>query len=113
MRALTRKSGADDKPTSMQFDGTIKGGLDVLEWSRDGDTSARFQYRPDMPEQADRQARVLLVDPYRRWEIVPVGATIHINQDGNLELELPEGYDPEDQPQLPVVPSAPKEDDPE
>jgi hypothetical protein len=90
VKAFTRRQAEDEKPTSMVFDETEQNGLDILEWSRDGDTSARFQYRPDLPDEHDRQARVLLLEPHRHWAVVPKGSTIHINRDGDLELEIPE-----------------------
>jgi hypothetical protein len=80
-----RGAAAEARPTSMTYDGT--NGLEILEWSRDGDTSARFQYRPELP---DEPARVRVQEPHQEWLIVPVGATIHLNRDGDLELELPD-----------------------
>jgi predicted ATP-binding protein involved in virulence len=99
VKAFQRKKDDDERPTSMTFDGTAKSGLDIVEWSRDPDTSARFQYRPELP---DEPARVLLVDPVRQWVIVPVGAVIHINSDGDLELEI-------SQPEEPKTEEAPAE----
>ena len=95
MKAFQRTSSKDDddKPLSMTYTGD--NGRDVLEWSRDGDTSARFQHRPELP---DEPARVLVYNPFPSWEIVPVGATIHINREGNLELELPEPETKEEAP---------------
>lgn len=87
MKAFQRKSEGEPKAREMVFDGT--NGRDVIEWSRDENLTARFQHRPELPEEHDRQARVLLVEPLR-WEVVPPGSTISLDGDGDLVLTLPE-----------------------
>lgn len=86
-----RKAATDGKPVSIVFTGTNGG--EVTEWSRDADTIARFQHRPELPEEP---ARVLLLEPHRYWAIVPVGATIRLKRDDSLELILPDAETPEE-----------------
>jgi hypothetical protein len=78
----------EEKPTSVVFDGS--NGAEVTEWSRDGDLSARFMHRPELPDERDREARVLLTRPNLHWEVVPPGSTISLDRDNNLVLTLPE-----------------------
>jgi hypothetical protein len=82
----------EEKPTSVVFDGN--NGAEVTEWSRDGDLSARFMHRPELPDERDREARVLLAKPHIHWEVVPVGSTISLDREGNLVLTLPQPDEP-------------------
>lgn len=82
---LGRKAVKDVKPVRIKYTGS--NGLEVLEWSRDDNTTARFQWRPQI---APEDVRVFLVHPHPHWEIVPIGATLVLDVDGNLELVLPE-----------------------
>jgi hypothetical protein len=85
MKPLSRKGDEKRKPVEMTYDGD--NGPEVLEWARDDNTSSRFQWRPGI---APEDVRVLLNTPHIHWEIVPVGATIRLQPDGDLELVLPQ-----------------------
>lgn len=80
-----------EKARSMVYDGTND--REILDWSRDGDTSARFQPSRKLEGQPDQKARIRLNRADGRgdgWEVVPVGATIHQDpKDGELTMELP------------------------
>lgn len=85
MKPFSRKADEKKKPVEMTYDG--KNGAEVLEWSRDANTSARFQWREGI---APNDVRVFLTTPHLHWAIVPVGATIRLQPDDSLELVLPE-----------------------
>lgn len=90
MKPFSRKADENKKPVEMTYDGT--NGPEILEWSRDENTTARFQWRPGI---APEHVRVFLTEPHLHWELVPVGATISLTPDGGLELTLPEPEKPE------------------
>lgn len=85
MKAFTRKADEKRKPVEMLYDGT--NGMEVLDWSRDDNTTARFQWRLGIEP---NDVRVYLTSPHLHWEVVPVGATIRLLPTGDLELVLPE-----------------------
>lgn len=85
MKPFSRKADEKKKPVEMTYDGN--NGAEVLEWSRDDNTTARFQWREGI-DPAD--VRVFLTTPHMHWEIVPIGGTIRLLPDGDLELVLPE-----------------------
>lgn len=82
MKPFSRPAAENRKPVRMTYDGT--NGREIVEWSRDENTAARFQYRPELP---DEPARVLLVDPVPHWVVVEEGRTIALTREGDLELE--------------------------
>jgi hypothetical protein len=85
VKPFGRKTEEKRKPVEMTYDG--ENGAEVLEWSRDDNTSARFQWRPGIDPQ---NVRVLLTEPNIYWAVVPVGATIRLLPTGDLELVFPE-----------------------
>ena len=85
MKAFGRKADENKKPVEMTYDG--RNGMEILEWSRDENTSASFQWR-DGVEPND--VRVFLTAPHLHWAVVPVGSTIRLQPSGDLELVLPE-----------------------
>jgi hypothetical protein len=92
MMQIGRKRAQEpEKPSAMVYDGTND--QEILDWSRDGDTSARFQPARSLDGGPLQAARLRLAREDGRgdeWVVVPEGATIHQDpKDGELSLELP------------------------
>ncbi len=92
MKAFGRSAPKDEKPVRMKYTGN--NGAEVLEWSRDEDTTARFQWRPGI---APEDVRVFLTEPHLHWEICPPGATLALTPEGHLEMLIPEPGDEPDE----------------